>query len=98
MHLKFEEIICKIALCVKDMCLITICYNTGCTIIDSLCWDSKIHGHYVYKDIWTPFVEEILCMKQETNSAKDHFTILIVKAKAIVGHIPHKFKPVFQYH
>ena len=34
-------------------------------------WDSMIHGHPVYEDIWTPIIDEILCVEQETHDAKD---------------------------
>ena len=44
-----------------------------------------------YKDIWTLYAGEILCMEQETHNEKDHFAIPIVKAKTIAGHIPHTF-------
>ena len=26
-------------------------------------WNSVVHGHHVYEDIWTPFVGEILCVE-----------------------------------
>lgn len=55
--------------------------------MDSLHWDSMIHGHHFYKDIWTPFIGKVLCVKQETNNVGDYFAVATVKANIIVGHI-----------
>ena len=56
--------------------------------MDSLHWDSVIHGHHVYKEIWTAFVGEVLRVEQETHNAQDCFTVTIVKDNTIVGHVP----------
>ena len=63
--------------------------------MDSLCWDNAIHGHHVYEDIWNPFVAKILCVEQETHST-DHFSITIMKAETIIGHVPYKVS--FRFH
>ena len=56
--------------------------------MDSHHWDSVILGHHVYKDIWTPFVGEILNVQQEVHNVEDHFAVAVVKNKTIVGHVP----------
>ena len=63
--------------------------------MDSLHWDSVVCGHYAYN------VGKSLCVEQETSNA-DHFTVAIVKAETIIGHVPCKFSlcflTIFQYH
>ena len=46
-----------------------------------------IRGHHIYKDIWTPFIGEILHVEQEAHSTTDHFT---VKDETVVGHVLHE--------
>ena len=56
------------------MCLITICLNTACAVMDSLHWDRVIFSHCAYKD---------LCKQNfargTRNSDADHFTVAIMK-------------------
>ena len=56
--------------------------------MDSLHWDSVIHGHHVYKDIWTPFIGEVLRVEQETHNVQDRFAVAVVKDNITVGHVP----------
>ena len=59
--------------------------------MDSLSWGSVIRGHHIYKDIWTPFVGEILHVEQEArNLEEDRFAVAIVKVETIVCHVPHE--------
>ena len=58
--------------------------------MDSLHWDSVIRGHHVYKEIWTPFVGEVLRVEQETHNAQDRFAVAIVKDDIIVSYVPHE--------
>jgi len=55
--------------------------NTGTAAMDSLCLDSVIHGHHIYKDIWTPFIGEILHVEQEAHNTADHFAVARVKMR-----------------
>ena len=36
--------------------------------MDSLHVDSDIRGHHVYKNVWTPFVGEVLLMEREDHN------------------------------
>ena len=60
--------------------------------MNSLHWDSMIRGHRAYKG-------KILCVEHETYNAEDcfteHFTVAIVKAETIVGHVTRKFSLLF---
>ena len=35
--------------------------------------DSVIHGHHVYKDVWTPYVGEELPLEQERGNSHDFY-------------------------
>ena len=60
--------------------------------MESLRWNSVFRGHHVYKDIFIPFVGEILCVRQEDDYPKDCFAVCIVNGSAggdnIIGHVP----------
>ena len=51
--------------------------------MDSLHVDSNILGHYAYKNVWTPFVGEVLLMEQEDHNSEDCFAITILKSGAM---------------
>ena len=63
--------------------------------MDSLSWDSVICGHHIYKDIWTPFVGEILHVEQEVCNPEDRFAVAIVKAETVVSHVPREVSCLF---
>lgn len=46
-----------------------------------LSWDSVICAHHVHKNVWTPFVGEIVHVLQEAIDAVDHFSVTIVKMR-----------------
>ena len=55
--------------------------NLHCVIdMDSLHVDSDIHGHHVYKNIWTSFVGEVLLVEQEDHNTEDYFTVALLKS------------------
>ena len=47
--------------------------------MDSLHWGSVIRGHHVYMKTWTPFVDEVLHMEQETHNIQDCFPVAVPK-------------------
>ena len=63
--------------------------------MDSLSWDSVIRGHHIYKNIWTPFVGEILRVEQEVCNPENHFAVPIVKVETIIGHVPREVSCLF---
>ena len=63
--------------------------------MDSLHVDSDICGHHVYKNVWTPFVGEVLLVEREDHNPEDCFAVAILKSGEIVWY---KFRPLFQYH
>ena len=69
--------------------------------MESLRWNNVVRGHHVYKDIWTPFVGEILHVEQEDNNPEDCFAVCIVKGSTggdnIVGHMPREVSQLVWY-
>ena len=47
-----------------------------------------IRGHHIYKDIWIPFIGEILRVEQEANNTTDRFAVAVVRDETVVGHVP----------
>ena len=60
--------------------------------MDSLSWDSMIHGNRIYKYVWTPFVGEIFCVEQEARNP-NHFAFAIVKVELVIFLV--KFRVMF---
>ena len=63
--------------------------------MDSLHWDSVIRGHHVYKDIWTPFIGEVLRVEQETHNVQDQFAVAVVRMTLQLALCHMKFRALF---
>lgn len=48
--------------------------------------DSVIRGHHVYKDSWTPLLNEELAVCTELNNVYDRHAVSIQKDRRTVGH------------
>ena len=60
--------------------------------------ESVIHGHHVFKVVWTPRVGEILRIGKEAGNTHDRRAVAVLKAdRTIVGHVPREFSRVFWY-
>ena len=55
-----------------------------------------IHGHYIYKEIWTPFVGEELTLNQENGNSHDRYAITVEKENKIVGRVPKELSKIFR--
>ena len=53
-------------------------------------FDSCIRGYHVYKDVWTPTIDEVLPCRRETTNEYDPFAVMVEKSEAVVGHLPRK--------
>ena len=49
---------------------------------------SVVSGFHVYKDIWTPVLNEVHPAQKKHGSPEDRYTASIVKDDLIVRHIP----------
>jgi len=56
----------------------------------SFSWESVVHGHHIYKEIWTPVRGEVLTCEQEHKNSKDLFAVSVMNDGNIVGHVPCK--------
>ena len=53
--------------------------------------DSVIRGHHVYKDVWTPVIDECASVNLEILG----FAVSVIKESTIiVGHLPHKISAI----
>ena len=59
-----------------------------------------VHGHHVYKAIWTPQNAEHLGVAREDGNGHDHFAVRVFKNETgTVGYVPkeymsHDFQPI----
>ena len=51
---------------------------------------SVVKGHYVYKVIWTPTIDEELPLKSEDDNEHNEYAIAVMKNGKIVSHLPCK--------
>ena len=61
--------------------------------------ESCVRGFHVYKDTWTPTVNEQLKARQEPENAEDRFAVAVYKDDAnpeeTVGHVPKEMSRIF---
>ena len=56
-----------------------------------------ITGHHVYKELWTPTLNEELTCEDELHNLHDRNAVKVVKGNEIVGHVPRNYSRVFTY-
>ena len=48
-----------------------------------------IRGHHIYKVVWTPTIEERLCVQREPRNAHDRRAVAVLTSEdTLVGHAP----------
>ena len=52
--------------------------------------ESVVRGHHVYKRVWSPVVGEILQLSCEDDNDHDRFSVSVMKAELVVGHVPRR--------
>ena len=56
--------------------------------------DSCIQGHHIYKEIWTPAIDEKLKCVREFHNDKDKYAVAMIRkygtTEKIVGHVPQR--------
>jgi len=58
--------------------------------VESFTIDSMIRGYYVYKDVWSSFIGEVLYCKRDVSNHHDLFVVAVCKGTTVVGHMPRK--------
>ena len=56
--------------------------------MSSITIESSIHGHHVYRTVWTPMIDEVLACKREQHNIHDPFAVAVRKGSTVVGHVP----------
>ena len=57
---------------------------------DNFKLESCIRGHHIYKDVWTPVMNEELSCRREEGNYFDSYAVAFIKFGVIVGHVPHR--------
>ena len=71
----------------------SICLNYTPPLV-SFRIESVVHGHHVYKAVWSPYIEEELLVECEVNNIQDGFAVAILKNSMIIGHVPREISRV----
>ena len=56
--------------------------------VEMYAYSSVIRGHHVYKETWTPFIDEELTMDVEEDNPYDQHMVAVLKNGELVGHMP----------
>ena len=59
-------------------------------VICEATFNTCVRGYHIYQDEWTPVLDETLSCCRELANIHDHFAVKVMKAGAIVGHLPKK--------
>ena len=59
--------------------------------------ESVIHGHHIYKSVWSPILGEIVDVDREHGNLHDHYTVCPLKGGSIVGHAPRELAKYFRF-
>ena len=60
-------------------------------------YESVIRGHHIYKGVWTPITAEIPSVTTDLANRHDRFVVAVLKAGAIVGHVPREVSRLFYF-
>ena len=69
------------------------CTGVICEVTFNMC----VRGYHIYQDEWMPEMGETLSCCRELANIHDPFAIKVMKAGAIVGHLPKKSVPLVHY-
>ena len=56
--------------------------------------EAMVRGYHVYKDVWAAVVGEEFPCKREDGNRFDPLAVAVVRADAIIGHLPRKISCV----
>ena len=57
--------------------------------VESFYWNSVVHEHHIYKDIWSSIHGEELHFKCKIGNVHDLYAVFVIKhGKGIMGHLP----------
>lgn len=73
------EVVTTDTICIQD--------ELPITLITSMDLETFIKGHHIYKNIWTPQLDELLEVSTESDNPVDKFAVAVKKNQNIVGHL-----------
>ena len=73
------EVVTTETICIQD--------ELPITLITSMDLETFIKGHHIYKNIWTPQLDELLEVSTEPDNPVDKFAVAVKKNQNIVGHL-----------
>ena len=59
--------------------------------------ESTIRGHHVFKEIWTPHINENLKVTADHGNVFDVHSVAAWKGGQVVGHVPRELSSTFWY-
>ena len=65
--------------------------------MDSFNIRSVVRGFHIYKDVWSPSINEELPTQQEHGNPADPHAVAIMKTGAVVGHVPREISTFCWY-
>ena len=73
------EVVTTETICIQD--------ELPITLITSMDLETFIKGHHIYKNIWTPQLDELLEVSTEPDNPVDKFLVPVKKIQNIVGQL-----------
>ena len=73
------EVVTTEIICIQD--------ELPITLITSMDLETFIKGHQIYKNIWTPQLDELLEVSTEPDNPLDKFAVAVKKNQNTVGHL-----------
>ena len=71
------EVVTTETICIQD--------ELPITLITSMDLETFIKGHHIYKNIWTPQLDELLEVSTELHNPVDKFAVLLKRTKILWG-------------
>ena len=56
--------------------------------------ESSVHGHHVYKDVWSPVIGDELLVQVEEHNTFNEFGVAVMKNSDVVGHVPQEISKI----
>ena len=58
-------------------------------------FESVVHGHHIYKEVWMLRTREELLMEKEPGNSQDRHAVALVKDRMIVGDVARELSSTF---
>ncbi len=72
--------------------------NTGTADENCFKFSSVVHGFHVYRNIWSPKLDEVLICQRDVNNSVDKHAVSVLKNGHTVGHVPREHAKIFNFY